>query len=112
MSMCDSMCISVLRLFSFCLQPLRDLERNGPNLHYSVWWRRRDNEEDWNNVTTFHSKHVVHPTDTYVPYEIKIQARNDFGSGPESNVIIRYSGEDSEYTLHNKLDKLDLSKTV
>uniref|UniRef100_A0A8C5GPG7 Neurofascin-like n=1 Tax=Gouania willdenowi TaxID=441366 RepID=A0A8C5GPG7_GOUWI len=75
-------------------EPLSDLERNGPNLHYKVWWRAKDSGEEWNNVTTIDSKYVVHNTQTYVPYEIKIQARNDFGSGPESNVIIGYSGED------------------
>lgn len=78
-------------------QPLLDLERNGPNLHYSVWWKRKDTEEEWSNVTTAGSKHVVENTETYVPYEIKIQARNDFGSGPESNVVIGYSGEDSKW---------------
>uniref|UniRef100_A0A8C9ZB79 Neurofascin homolog (chicken) a n=1 Tax=Sander lucioperca TaxID=283035 RepID=A0A8C9ZB79_SANLU len=69
-------------------------ERNGPNLHYNVWWRRKDLGEEWSNVTTVGSKHVVHNTETYVPYEIKIQARNEFGQGPESNVVIGYSGED------------------
>lgn len=86
-----------MSIISF-LKPLLDLERNGPNLHYSVWWRRKDSGEEWNNVTTVEAKYVIHPTETYVPYEIKIQARNDFGSGPESNVVIGYSGEDSKYT--------------
>ncbi|XP_076012531.1 neurofascin homolog (chicken) a isoform X2 [Genypterus blacodes] len=75
-------------------EPLLDLERNGPNLHYSVWWRRKDSGEEWNNVTTVETKYVIQPTETYVPYEIKIQARNDFGRGPESNLAIGYSGED------------------
>ncbi|KAM6980110.1 neurofascin homolog (chicken) a [Aplochiton taeniatus] len=75
-------------------EPLLDVERNGPNLHYGVWWRRKDTGEEWHNVTTEGAKHVVGETDTYVPYEIKIQARNDFGVGPESNVVVGYSGED------------------
>ncbi|XP_047188554.1 neurofascin homolog (chicken) a isoform X20 [Scophthalmus maximus] len=75
-------------------EPLLDLERNGPNLRYSVWWRRKDAGEEWSNVTTEGSKHVVHNTDTYVPYEVKVQARNEFGPGPESNQVIGYSGED------------------
>uniref|UniRef100_A0A8C7D7R5 Neurofascin homolog (chicken) a n=1 Tax=Oncorhynchus kisutch TaxID=8019 RepID=A0A8C7D7R5_ONCKI len=75
-------------------EPLLDTEQNGPNLHYSVWWRRKDTGEEWNNVTTVGAKHIVHDTETYVPYEIKLQARNDFGPGPESNIIIGYSGED------------------
>uniref|UniRef100_A0A4W6E609 Neurofascin homolog (chicken) a n=1 Tax=Lates calcarifer TaxID=8187 RepID=A0A4W6E609_LATCA len=69
-------------------------ERNGANLHYCVWWRRKDTGEEWSNVTTVGSKHIVQNTETYVPYEIKIQAINNVGSGPESNVVIGYSGED------------------
>lgn len=79
------------------IQPLLDLERNGANLHYTVWWRRKDASEEWNNVTTVGTKYVVHNTETYVPYQIKIQAENEFGSGPESNVVIGYSGEDSKH---------------
>lgn len=78
------------------LQPLLDLEKNGPNLHYSVWWRRKDSDGEWNNVTTTGTKHVVRNTETYVPYEIKIQARNELGAGPESNLVIGYSGEDGK----------------
>uniref|UniRef100_A0A1A7X8V0 Neural cell adhesion molecule L1 n=1 Tax=Iconisemion striatum TaxID=60296 RepID=A0A1A7X8V0_9TELE len=93
-------------------EPLRDLERNGPNLHYSVWWRRKDSEEDWNTVTTFQSKHVVHPTETYVPYEIKIQARNEFGHGPESNVVIGYSGEDKPTDTPTNLQVSKVTNTT
>ncbi|XP_045547470.1 neurofascin isoform X15 [Salmo salar] len=75
-------------------EPLLDTERNGPNLNYSVWWRRKDTGEEWSNVTTVGTKHIVHDTETYVPYEIKLQAVNDFGLGRESNIIIGYSGED------------------
>ncbi|XP_053082941.1 neurofascin homolog (chicken) a isoform X12 [Pangasianodon hypophthalmus] len=75
-------------------QPLLDNQRNGPDLRYVVSWRRKDLEEEWNNITTTNTKHVVVDTDTYVPYEIKIQAVNDFGPGPESNIVIGYSGED------------------
>uniref|UniRef100_A0A8C5A0K2 Neurofascin homolog (chicken) a n=1 Tax=Gadus morhua TaxID=8049 RepID=A0A8C5A0K2_GADMO len=79
------------------VQPLLNVERNGPNLHYQLWWRRKDTGEAWSNVTTTGSKHVVHDTDTYVPYEIRIQALNDHGAGPTSNVATGYSGEDSEF---------------
>lgn len=90
------------------MQPLLDLERNGPNLHYSVWWRRKTTEENWSNVTTAGVKHVVQNTETYVPYEIKIQARNDFGAGPESNVVVGFSGEDSEWTSEDQLSVEEL----
>ncbi|KAM4626044.1 neurofascin homolog (chicken) a [Polymixia lowei] len=93
-------------------EPLLDLERNGPNLHYNVWWRRKDSEEEWSNVTTVESKHVIHDTETFVPYEIKIQARNEFGSGPESNIIIGYSGEDkpTDPPLDLRVSKIESTK--
>ncbi|XP_034724130.1 neurofascin homolog (chicken) a isoform X23 [Etheostoma cragini] len=93
-------------------EPLLDLERNGPNLHYNVWWRRKDLGEEWSNVTTVGSKHVVHNTETYVPYEIKIQARNEFGQGPESNTVIGYSGEDKPTDAPSDLrvSKVDSTK--
>ncbi|XP_032369033.1 neurofascin homolog (chicken) a isoform X3 [Etheostoma spectabile] len=93
-------------------EPLLDLERNGPNLQYNVWWRRKDLGEEWSNVTTVGSKHVVHNTETYVPYEIKIQARNEFGQGPESNMVIGYSGEDKPTDAPSDLrvSKVDSTK--
>uniref|UniRef100_A0A1A8N364 Neurofascin homolog (Chicken) a n=1 Tax=Nothobranchius pienaari TaxID=704102 RepID=A0A1A8N364_9TELE len=93
-------------------EPLRDLERNGPHLHYCVWWRRKDSGEDWNNVTTYQSKHLVHPTGTYVPYEIKIQARNEFGHGPVSNVVIGYSGEDEPTDTPKNLQVSEVTNTT
>ncbi|XP_037303967.2 neurofascin homolog (chicken) a isoform X17 [Pungitius pungitius] len=95
-------------------EPLLDLERNGPNLHYSVWWRRKDLGEGWSNVTTVGSKHVVHNTETYISYEIKVQARNEFGQGPESNVVVGYSGEDKPIYAPTDLrvSKFDSTKAV
>lgn len=84
-------------IFLYVTQALQNTERNGPNLRYVVSWRRKDTEEEWNNITTTRAKHIVHYTETYVPYEIKIQAVNDFGHSPESNIVIGYSGEDSKY---------------
>ncbi|XP_056293696.1 neurofascin homolog (chicken) a [Pseudoliparis swirei] len=93
-------------------EPLLNLERNGPNLHYSVWWRRKDLGEGWSNVTTVESKHVIHNTETYMPYEIKVQARNEFGKGPESNVAVGYSGEDkpTDAPADLRVSKVDSTK--
>uniref|UniRef100_A0A8C6SHL0 Neurofascin homolog (chicken) a n=1 Tax=Neogobius melanostomus TaxID=47308 RepID=A0A8C6SHL0_9GOBI len=75
-------------------EPLSDLERNGPDLHYSVWWKRSNSNDDWTNVTTEASRYVVTNTPTYIPYDIKVQAQNRFGHGAVSNVVVGYSGED------------------
>ncbi|XP_041091978.1 neurofascin homolog (chicken) a isoform X29 [Polyodon spathula] len=70
------------------------MDQNGPNFRYVVWWRRRDSREEWKNITTTYLKYVVTDTDTYIPYEIRVQAQNDFGLGPEGPIVIGYSGED------------------
>uniref|UniRef100_A0A3B3TN02 Neurofascin n=1 Tax=Poecilia latipinna TaxID=48699 RepID=A0A3B3TN02_9TELE len=76
------------------------LEWNGPHLKYLVWWRRRDSREEWKNATTKWLKYYIYDADTFTPYELKVQAVNDFGLGPESPVVIGYSGEDRKYCLH------------
>ncbi|XP_006993301.2 neurofascin isoform X12 [Peromyscus maniculatus bairdii] len=74
--------------------PMNATSAFGPNLRYIVKWRRRETRETWNNVTVRGSRYVVGQTPVYVPYEIRVQAENDFGKGPEPETIIGYSGED------------------
>uniref|UniRef100_A0A8C4GTF8 Neurofascin n=1 Tax=Dicentrarchus labrax TaxID=13489 RepID=A0A8C4GTF8_DICLA len=75
-------------------EPLTYREWNGPHLKYLVWWKRKDSREDWRNATTKWLKYYIYDADTFTPYELKVQAVNDFGLGPESPVVIGYSGED------------------
>ncbi|XP_021232537.1 neurofascin isoform X4 [Numida meleagris] len=74
--------------------PLNATQAYGPNLRYIVRWRRRDPRGSWYNETVKAPRHVVWNTPIYVPYEIKVQAENDFGRGPEPETYIGYSGED------------------
>ncbi|XP_042112883.1 neurofascin isoform X6 [Ovis aries] len=74
--------------------PMNATSAFGPNLRYIVKWRRREAREAWNNVTVWGSRYVVGQTPVYVPYEIRVQAENDFGKGPEPDTVIGYSGED------------------
>ncbi|XP_064029743.1 neurofascin isoform X8 [Pogoniulus pusillus] len=74
--------------------PLNATQAYGPNLRYIVRWRRRDPRGSWHNETVKTPRHVVWNTPIYVPYEIKVQAENDFGRAPEPDTYIGYSGED------------------
>ncbi|XP_075396660.1 neurofascin isoform X2 [Tenrec ecaudatus] len=74
--------------------PMNATSAFGPNLRYIVKWRRRETRDTWNNVTVWGSRFVVGQTPVYVPYEIRVQAENDFGKGPEPDTVIGYSGED------------------
>ncbi|XP_051547375.1 neuronal cell adhesion molecule a isoform X7 [Myxocyprinus asiaticus] len=75
---------------------LTGLESNGPGLQYKVSWRQKDVDQDWNSLTLANvSQYVVTGTDTFVPYEVTVQAINDYGLGPRPEVVLGYSGEDS-----------------
>nr|XP_045006329.1 neurofascin isoform X3 [Jaculus jaculus] len=82
--------------------PMNATSAFGPNLRYIVKWRRRETRETWNNVTVWGSRYVVGQTPVYVPYEIRVQAENDFGKGPEPDTVIGYSGEDFNGTKMGK----------
>ena len=94
------------------VQPLNSRDWNGPYLKYLVWWRRRDSREEWKNATTKWLRYYIYDTDTFTPYEIKVQAFNDFGLGPESPVIIGYSGEDRKYQQSHSVNRIFTFKSV
>uniref|UniRef100_A0A671YXI3 Cell adhesion molecule L1-like b n=1 Tax=Sparus aurata TaxID=8175 RepID=A0A671YXI3_SPAAU len=75
-------------------EPLLPIEHNGPGLEYKVSYKRQDVEEDWKEHMVKRHSFLVKNTPTFVPYEIKIQARNHQGWGPEPKIVIGYSGED------------------
>ncbi|XP_041833048.1 neuronal cell adhesion molecule a isoform X2 [Melanotaenia boesemani] len=75
--------------------PLTGFQSNGPGLEYKVLWRQKDVEKDWSSKNVVNdSQLVISETQTYVPYEVKVQAFNDYGNGPDPEVVIGYSGED------------------
>ncbi|XP_075469854.1 neurofascin isoform X17 [Ascaphus truei] len=74
--------------------PLNATQTYGPNPRYNVRWRQRHTGEAWSNITVWTNRHVVWQTPVYVQYEIKVQAENEFGRGPEPSTVIGYSGED------------------
>lgn len=79
------------------LQPLSGLQANGPGLHYKVMWRQKYLDSEWTSVTVANnSRFIVSGTPTFVPFELKVQAVNDYGAGPEPAVALGFSGEDRE----------------
>lgn len=95
--------------FFFIVQPLLPIEHNGPGLEYKVSYRRQDVEEDWQEHIVKRHSFVVKNTPTFVPYEIKIQARNHQGWGPEPRIATGYSGEDCESGVFPLIPLLSIS---
>ncbi|XP_068595287.1 neuronal cell adhesion molecule-like [Brachionichthys hirsutus] len=94
-------------------KPLSALQSNGPGLYYKVMWRQRSVDSDWTTVTVANkSRFVVSGTPTFVPYELKVQAVNDHGTGPEPAVAHGYSGEDLPLAAPEHVHAAALNSTV
>lgn len=70
------------------------MEQNGPGFGYKVSYRRLEIEDQWREHVVKQPSFVVRNTSTFVPYEVKIQSRNNHGWAPEPKVVTGYSGED------------------
>uniref|UniRef100_A0A8C1ZU69 Neuronal cell adhesion molecule a n=1 Tax=Cyprinus carpio TaxID=7962 RepID=A0A8C1ZU69_CYPCA len=74
---------------------LTGLESNGPGLQYKVSWRQKDVDQQWTSLSLANvSQYVVTGTPTFTPYEVTVQAVNEYGPGPSPEVVLGYSGED------------------
>ncbi|XP_073327728.1 neuronal cell adhesion molecule-like isoform X14 [Pagrus major] len=94
-------------------KPLTSLQSNGPGLHYKVMWRQKTVDSDWTTVTVANtSKFVVSGTPTFVPYELKVQAVNDHGAGPEPAIAHGYSGEDLPVAAPENVQAVVRNSTV
>ncbi|XP_051546218.1 neuronal cell adhesion molecule-like isoform X1 [Myxocyprinus asiaticus] len=92
---------------------LTGLQSNGPGLQYKVMWRQQDVEEDWTSVNVANvSRFTVSGTPTFVPYEVMVQALNDYGSGPKPAVVIGYSGEDFPAAAPRDVQVLVMNSTL
>lgn len=70
-------------------------EFNGPDFHYKVMWRRAVGSGPiWHeNITKV--PHVdFGDVGSFAAFEVKVQAANEKGDGPEPDPVIVYSGED------------------
>ncbi|XP_019617516.1 PREDICTED: neuronal cell adhesion molecule-like [Branchiostoma belcheri] len=79
-------------------EPLPGLQQNGPGLRYEVRYRQKPQNRKrrpW-TVETVNDPNgkefIVEDTPTHTAYEITVQAKNDCGDGPLSDVVVGYSG--------------------
>ncbi|XP_041654294.1 neural cell adhesion molecule L1.2 isoform X2 [Cheilinus undulatus] len=68
---------------------------NGPDFRYRVLWRRVvGSGPTWHINYTTSSPFMVTDVGNFSAFEIKVQAVNEKGEGPEPDPVIGYSGED------------------
>ncbi|KAM6977291.1 neural cell adhesion molecule L1.2 [Aplochiton taeniatus] len=68
---------------------------NGPEFQYKVLWRRVvGSGPTWHTNYTSAPPFIVKDIGNFSAFEIKVQAVNKIGEGPEPDPVIGYSGED------------------
>nr|XP_046222078.1 neural cell adhesion molecule L1.2 isoform X4 [Oncorhynchus gorbuscha] len=67
---------------------------NGPEFQYKVFWRRVVGDgPTWHSNVTTEPPYIVTEVGNFSAFEIKVQAVNQKGEGPEPDPVIGYSGE-------------------
>ncbi|XP_056154950.1 neural cell adhesion molecule L1.2 [Lampris incognitus] len=68
---------------------------NGPDFQYRVLWRRvLGSGPSWHTSLTNKPPFIVNDIGNFSAFEMKVQAVNQKGEGPEPDPVIGYSGED------------------
>lgn len=68
----------------------------GPDFKYRVMWRKVvGSGPDWHTDHTREPPFLVSDIHNFSAFEIKVQAVNEIGDGPEPDPVIGYSGEDA-----------------
>ncbi|XP_038578506.1 neural cell adhesion molecule L1.2 isoform X2 [Micropterus salmoides] len=68
---------------------------NGPDFKYRVLWRRVvGSGPNWHTNYTTTPQFMINDVGNFSAFEIKVQAVNEKGEGPEPDPVIGYSGED------------------
>ncbi len=79
------------------LQEMDKRNFNGPDFKYRVLWRRVvGSGPSWHTNYTTAPPFAVSDIGNFSAFEIKVQAVNAEGDGPEPDPVIGYSGEDGK----------------
>uniref|UniRef100_A0A8C2AUK0 Neural cell adhesion molecule L1 n=1 Tax=Cyprinus carpio TaxID=7962 RepID=A0A8C2AUK0_CYPCA len=92
---------------------LEQRQFNGPGFKYKIYWRQAsDRGPHWKEGSVSHPPFIVNNTGTFIPFEIKVQAVNELGAGPEPVVKTGYSGEDVPLEAPSEVEVTELNKTA
>lgn len=79
--------------------PLLPQEQHSPGIHYKVFWKLKGALE-WASDLIKKQENAgiavvnIPPNNYYTEYEVKVQAINNVGKGPESETVVIFSAED------------------
>lgn len=82
------------------LQPLPPQDHNGPGIYYKVFWRRTKHDTEFQSLALKDQGNIgmavvrIQLEHFYTQYDVKVQAVNEIGYGPESKITTIFSAED------------------
>ncbi|XP_051517191.1 neural cell adhesion molecule L1.1-like [Myxocyprinus asiaticus] len=92
---------------------LEQRQFNGPGFKYKVSWRQASGKDlHWRETSVSSPPFIVNETGTFIPFEIKVQAINDLGEGPEPVATIGFSGENIPLEAPSVVAVNKLNKTA
>lgn len=84
-------------LLLLSLQKMDKRNYNGPEFKYRVMWRKvLGSGPNWHTHHAIAPPFIVEDIGNFSAFEIKVQAVNEKGEGPEPDPVIGYSGEDGK----------------
>lgn len=82
------------------MQEMDKRDFSGPKFRYQVMWRKvLGSGPDWHTDETTEPLFIVNNIHNFSSFEIKVQAVNEIGEGPEPDPVIGYSGEDGKIKI-------------
>ncbi|KAG8237907.1 hypothetical protein J437_LFUL017779 [Ladona fulva] len=105
-------------MYNVVLQPLSAGDQNGPGIHYKIYWRRKGGETEFQTQVLKELGNVgmavvkVQHKYYYTEYEVKVQAMNNVGSGPESEISTIFSAEDMPQVAPSTVSAVSYNSTA
>ncbi|XP_046682308.1 contactin isoform X2 [Homalodisca vitripennis] len=80
--------------------PLPPEDQAGPGVYYKVFWRRSEHDSEFQSLELKDLGNIgvtvvrIQQDFYYTKYDVKVQAFNSIGAGPESEIVTIFSAED------------------
>lgn len=98
--------------------PLPPQDQNGPGIYYKVFWRRTEHDTEFQSLALKDQGNIgmavvrIQSEFFYTKYDVKVQAVNDIGYGPESKIRTIYSAEDMPHVAPQQVSARSFNSTA
>lgn len=99
-------------------QPLPPQDQNGPGIYYKIFWRRNGTNREFQSRELREYGNVgaavvrIESEYYYTEYEVKVQAINSIGKGPESAIHVIYSAEEMPLAAPQQVSARSFNSTA